>query len=360
MGKREIGTMGIIGIILVAMGVGAITYIGYLNGAFAFIGLTPAAIEGKPVVIEGQELARFSVVLDKEDSAGSLVASETAWIWCDWNGDGVMQRDTFGGYSDAGGLVGGEIEPCSSAATTALLTSPSQYPVGHTIWLFVDTGKDAGGRDYQIKYHSLVLQGSKDTSGVIHMGTVYLRATEDALDYAGLVGITSIDDGTDYNATLYGTDATFELRMTFATSDAGFSSSVSSSFYTGSGPWTHWGNGIEYAPTYIGFYMTNQDFIDLGMDTTGFDLVYQGASNTYCAMFITPADEANTFYDSDLTTAPSYSLSFGVSITATGAFTYIGVYQDVKWSNFVLGIWGDTTDNQILGTLGADWDWTVV
>jgi hypothetical protein len=348
--------MGLIGIIVVAMIAGVGTYLAYQAGYLSFLGLAPGTIEGKPVDLGEEETARFSVVIDKEDAQGSLIASETAWIYCDWNGDGVMKRDTFMGYSTTGGLVLGEIEPASSVATTALLTSPSQYPIGRTIWVFVDTGKDSGGRTYQVAYASFVLSGTKDSNGVIHMGNVYARATDDAVTYAGLVGATAIDDSTDYNYTLNGAEHEFSLRVSLVTSDAGFNSATNPTFYTGAGPWTHWGNGIEYAPTYVGFYLTNQDFIDLGVDTTGFDLVYQGATNTYCAIFLDSFDQNEFFYDSDLTTAPTTEFNFAVDITGAGAIVYIGVYQDVKWSNFVLGIWGDTTDNQILGTLGADWD----
>jgi len=346
--------------VLISSVVGIGVYTAYMNGNLDF--LIPGAItptDGKPVEI-GEELSRFSVTLDKEDAAGTLIASETAAIWCDWNGDGVMQTDVFEGYNEDTGLVAGEIEPASSAATTALLTSPSPYPFDRDIWIFVDTGKDSGGRDYQIEYAKFVMTGSPNSDGSAkHLGTVYCRATDDgSLDYAGLIGGVAIDDGTDYNYTTNGAEADFELRIKLATADAGFKSQTNPAFYTGSGSYYNWVSGKDYAPTFVGMYMTNQDFIDLGMDTSDFDFVYQGASNTYVAMFMDSFDDdERTFYDSDDSVAPTFTISFAVDITAAGQITYIGLYQDVEWNDFVLGIWGDTTDNQILGTLGADWDW---
>lgn len=361
MGRREISTSGIILIVLVSSFVAIGGYIAYMNGNLDF--LIPGAVTppGKPVDIGEEELSRFSVTLDKEDAAGTLIASETAAIWCDWNGDGVMQTDNFEGYSIDSGLVAGEIEQASSAATTAILTSPSPYPFDRDIWIFVDTGKDSGGRTYQIEYAKFVMTGSPNSDGSAkHLGTVYCRATDDgSLSYSGLVGGVAIDDATDYNYTTNGNEAEFELRIKLATADAGFKSQTDPAFYTGSGSFYNWVNGKDYAPTFVGMYMTNQDFIDLGMDTSAFDFVYQGASNTYVAMFMDSFDsDPTTFYDSDDTVAPTFSLKFAVDMTAVGAITYIGLYQDVEWSDFVLGIWGDTTDNQILGTLGNDWDWT--
>jgi hypothetical protein len=363
MGKREISASGVILIILVSAIVGVGFYVAYINDAFAYFGLSPGNVSpgggGQPVDLGTQETSLFSVVLAKEGAPATLITSETAAIWCDWNGDGVMQTDTFTGYDVDTGLSGGELEPAASAATTAVLTSPSQYPIGVPIWIMVDTGKDSGGRDYQVSYAKVTMTGHPHTDGsAISMGVVYCRATDDAVDYAGLMMGTAVDDSTDYNYTAHGTSGTFELRCLLSTQFLGVASQTNPTFYAGSGSYYNWVDGINYAPTFIGFYMTTQDFIDLGADTTGFDLVYQGASNTYCAIFLDSFDSNPAlFYSASDTTAPTFTFSFGVSITAAGAITYIGLYQDVKWSNFVLGIWGDTTDNQILGTLGADWDW---
>ncbi|MHA2022118.1 MAG: hypothetical protein ACTSWQ_00475 [Candidatus Thorarchaeota archaeon] len=360
MGRREISTSGIILIVLISSFVAIGGFLAYTNGDLDFLLPGMVGPGGQPVDLGAEELNRFSIILDKEDAAGTLIASETAAIWCDWNGDGIMQTDIFRGYNQKTGLVAGEIEPASSAATTALLTSPSPYPFDRDIWIFVDTGKDAGGRTYQIEYAKFQMTGKPNLDGSAkHLGTVYCRATDDgSLDYAGLIGGVAIDDSTDYNYTANGAEADFELRIKLATSDAGWKSQTDPVFYSSSGSYYNWVSGKDYAPTFIGMYMTNQDFIDLGMDTSDFDFVYQGASNTYVAKFMDDFDDdSDTFYDSDDSVAPTFTFSFAVDITAAGSITYIGLYQDVEWSDFVLGIWGDTTDNQVLGTLGADWDW---
>ena len=358
MTKREISGSGIILIILVASFAGIGLFMAYQAGWFESVpflgGVTP--VDGEPVDLGVEDSSRFSVIFDKEDDVATLVASETAVIWCDWNGDGIMQTGTFAGYSAENGLVGGELEPCASVATTAVMTSPSPYPFDRDIWIFVDTGKDVTGRDYQLKYAKFVLTGEPNTDGSAKaLGSIHLRATDDAITYSSIIGAVTFSKGTDYNYTLSGAEDSWEIRCKLVTADAGVSSGTHPAFYSGSGSFYNWLNGKDYAPTFMGMYMTNQDFIDLGMDTTGYDLVYQGASNTYLAKFVDDSDP-NMFYDSDDSAAPTISFHSSVDISAAGVILYLGIWQDVEWSDFVLGIWG-TADDQTLGTADDDYVW---
>lgn len=353
--------MGTAGLVLLIIGVSALgggVMMTVMTGNLDWLtDLNPFAADVTPDVdidIEGIELSRFTGVLCKEDNVATKVTEEPVYIWHDWNQDGVMQRSPFLGIVD-GELLGGEIEQDSSTATYGVFTSPSEYPIGRVIWLFIDDE----GEDYQMTYHKFAMTGTAHTDGTAKsIGNVFCRATDDAATYAGLVRGIAIDDGTDYNYTLNGASGEFEIRVTWATSDAGINSQTSPDFYSGSGPWTHWGSGKEYAPDFIGGYCSNQDATDLGLDNGDFDFFYQGASNTYFAKFLDDYDDdPNLFYDSDLDSAPTFKFTFDVDISAVGELTYVGIFQGVEWSDFGRGNWNPTTDANIIGTLGADWDW---
>jgi hypothetical protein len=355
MGKREISGSGIVLIVLITV---AAVYGGMwaVNEGYLVI---PGAVTEPTVVIDVEgDLAYMKTWLVAEDNPSDDLESEDVYLWYDWNGDGVMQRSTFEGIVD-GALIGGEIETTTSGATDGYFQTRVQYPVGKPINVMVDPGADGG---YQITYQTITMYGSADTSNVITTADIVCRATDDAITFSGLIRGTSIDDGTDYNATLNGKTGVFEIRAALATSDAGFNSQTEGNpTYLGEGKFTHWGSGKDYAATFVGGYGTNQDIIDLGLDSGDFDFYYQGASNTYFAKFVDDFDaQANTFYDSDDDSSPTFTFSCGVDITATGALTYVGLFQNVEWAEFNRGIWGPTTDATILGTCGAGWDWTVV
>lgn len=317
------------------------------------------------------ETSRFSMTMVKEDTS-TVITSGTDYIWFDWNEDGNIQRGDFDGYYDSDDdgvpeLHGGEIEATSPDSTTGIFTSPSQYPMGpnFVIWIFYDDG----GETYQIAYDSTIISGSADSSAVRHMGNMYARPTDDgALSYSGLIRSTAIDDSTDYNYTAGGQTGNFEIRVTWATSGSGVNSQTNPNFFswdrdlyagTSTGAyWTHWGTGKKYAPTFLGFYCTNQDATDLGLDTIDFDFYYQGATNSFFAVYLDQFDGSeDLFYDSSDDAAPTFIYSFDVDINAAGALVYVGFFQDVEYSDFIRGSWGPTTDATILGTLGADWDW---
>lgn len=354
MGKREISNSGIVLIVIVTVAaiVGGMYAVqeGYL--------VIPGAVEPTVPIDVDLPLAYMKTWLVAEDNPSDDLEDEDVYIWYDWNGDGVMQRSTFEGIV-AGELIGGEIEQTTSGSSDGFFQTRSQYPIGKPINVMVDPGADGG---YQITYKTITMYGEADTSNVITTADIICRATDDAITFSGLIRSVAIDDAVDYNATLYGATGVMEVRALLATSDAGFSSQTANSpTYGGNGVFTHWGSGKEYAATFLGGYCTNQDAIDLGIDSGDFDFYYQGASNTYFAKYLDDFDGlANTFYDSDDDSAPTFTFSFDVDISDTGALVYVGMFQNVEWSDFNRGVWGPATDATILGTPGADWDWTVV
>lgn len=307
---------------------------------------------GQEVIVEGEKLSQFTMTAVKEDATATKVTSATVYIWCDWNKNGAMDLGAFQGYIN-GVLSGGEIEETSTDATTGVFTSPSNYIIGSTIYGFIDDGAET----YQNAYFKIQMTGEPASDLTpMPLGNVAVRLTDDgAISYSGLIGGVAIDDSTDYNYTLSGTTAEFEFRAKWATSDAGVSPGYMDEFWAGE-YWIHWGNGKKYTPNFIGLYGTNQDITDAGLDSGDFDFWYQGATNTFAAIFIT-SDMANLFYDSDLDTAPTLTAVFDVDISAAGALVYVGIYQPHEWSDFARGSWASTTDAFVMGTLGADWDY---
>lgn len=289
------------------------------------------------------EYSRFTGVAVAEDSPTTKIQSEVLCAWYDWNGDGAFSFS--------------EVEQIDTAATTGIFTSGKEYPIGLPIYIQLD---DAG-EEYQTQIKTVQMAGTKNSDGSAKsLGNLAFRATDDgALSYYGLVGGKSIDDGTDYNATLDGADEQLVVFVELATADAGFDSQTNSAF--GADSQHSWLSEKEMAPTFFGMYMTNQDAIDLGLSPSEFDYYHVGATNTFCAIYVSSVgDGSGEFYDSDASNAPTWEVSFGVEITASGALIYAGMFQDVELDDFQKDVWGPTTDATILGTLGADWDWTVV
>ncbi|MBD3407025.1 MAG: hypothetical protein GF411_12980 [Candidatus Lokiarchaeota archaeon] len=338
----------------------------YQAGIFGFMGLTPGDVQDDagddetPVEIEGKTLAYLKTWVVSEDDTTDDLESEDVYIWYDWNGDGQMQRSAFAGFTEEDGLIGGEIEHTSTGSSDGYFTSRNPYPVGESIWVFVDPGSDDG---YQKSYQKVIMYGSPDSNNQITTANVLCRATDDAITFSGLIRNTAIDDGTDYNYTANGQTGAFEIRATLATSKAGFDSQVADSptYNPSNEYWVHWGTGKKYAPTFLGGYCTNQDAVDLGIDAGDWDFYYQGATNTYFARYLMDFDDysedSDTIYYSAYDAAPTWVYSTSVDISAAGAVVYVGIFQDVEWSDFNRGTWNPTTDANIIGTCGADWDW---
>ena len=285
MGKREISSSGIILIVLVSSFVAIGGFVAYTQGHLDF--LLPGDVTPDVPIDVDADLAYMKTWLVAEDNPSDDLESEDVYIWFDWNGDDVMQRSTFEGIV-AGELIGGEIEQTTSGASDGFFQTRNQYPIGEPINIFVDPGADDG---YQKTYQTLTMYGTPDTSNVITTSDIICRATDDAITFSGLVRSVSIDDGTDYNYTLGGATGVMEVRAALATSDAGFSSQTQDNpTYAGNGVYTHWGNGKEYAATFLGLYMTNQDATDLGIESGDFDYFYLVSSNTYCAKFLDDFD----------------------------------------------------------------------
>lgn len=335
MARRKYGTKTMIALVLVIGLLGA-QALGY--PVFQTIQGWFAPISGS---IGAQQYSRFTGAAVAEDAPSTKIASEVLCAWYDWNGDGAFSFD--------------EVEQIDTAATTGIFTSGREYPIGKPIYLQLD---DAG-ESYETEVKVIQMSGTRNDDGSAKsLGNVEFRATEDSASssYYGLVGGVSTDDSTDYNYTLNGANEQYMFFLQLYTSDSGFSSQTYSLFGTSSQ--YSWLSEKQYAPTFIGGYMTNQDAIDLGLKASEWDYYHVGASNTYVAKFVCNiGDGTGCFYDSDATNAPTFSWGFSVEITAAGTWTYIGLFKDVELDDFNKDVWGPTTDATILGTLGADWDW---
>lgn len=302
---------------------------------FLFTGLDGKIQEGTG------EFSRFTGVAVAEDAPTTKITQEVLCAWYDANQNQQFDFE--------------EVEQIDTAATTGVFTSGREYPIGVNIYLMLDDVGEA----YQTDIAVVMMEGSRNSDGSAKsLGNVEYRATDDAITFSGLIGIYGIDDGTDYNATTYGGSATLTINALLATSDAGFSSQTHSKF--GSTSQYSWLNEREYAPTFLGMYMTNQDAIDFGFISSEFDYYHVGATNTFMAIYVNNiGDGTGAFYDSDALNAPIWSASVNVNIDTTdgdAAILYVGLFQDVLLTDFVKDSWGPTTDATILGTCGADWD----
>jgi len=333
--------------------VGSVMTITYITGGFEWITGGEVTPDVEDIVVEGipEEwvLSPWTATLVKEDAVATKVANADAFVWFDWNQDGVMQRSTFEGIVD-GELVNGEIEQLASAATTGVVTSGYDYPIGEYFYFQIVVAS------YQTEVFKKVMIGSRNFDGSAKsVGNIHIRATDasatDRISTTG-AGLLVTSSG-DYNYTLYGTTPKLTFRHTAVTTDAGFSSQTHADFDDATS-WTHWGNGKVYAATFVGMVMTNQDATDLDPDVAGFwDERIPGATNTIFIKWITDVEDG-LFYSSDDSGPAIYEFDFYFDINADGDIASIGVYQDVELDDALIGQWGSA----YLGTYETDLDFT--
>jgi len=351
---------GLLAFIVIACIIGGgIVTITYMNGGFDW--LIQADVEEEEdddVIIDiGEDwiLSEWDGYVAKEDAVATKVSSADAFVWFDWNQDGVMQRAPFEGvYVDEDTeeliLVNGEIDTLASGSDpSGYLVSGHEYPIGEYFYIQVVVSA------YQTEVFKKIMFGSRNSDGTPKsIGNLLLRATDsaatDSVQATG-AGVLVTDSG-DYNYTTYTTSPKLTFSHTAATSDAGFSSQLHPDFGDGT-YWTHWGNGKEYAGTFIGMVLTNQDATDLDPDMDYWDERIPGASNTIFLKWITD-DMDGMFYASDDDGAAIFEWDFYFDIHADGDIASIGVYQDVELDDALIGIWG----SNYLGTYETNLDFT--
>lgn len=244
---------------------------------------------------------------------GTSTAVETATVYAhyDWNGNGMV---------DLGAYPEGEIEELASAATTGLVTTTVEYPIGKPVFYQIHkTG-------YEVETFSRVrssLPSAHDGSALV-VPSVYLTLTNTYTSLVRVLGVGYLATTTpvyDWDTDSPLDEPTFEFEATSVTTDAGVNEQ----------PFTHWGTGDVYAGTVMAITMTNQDFIDLGI--SGWDGFFVGASNTVAWW-----NTAGFFDDADLSGDEVFSLQFDLKITADGDIAAIGLYNGMELKNLLVGV----------------------
>ena len=271
----------------------------------------------------------------------TVVESAAVYAWYDWDGNGLVKLGEFTGIS-GGVLGGGEIETLSSAATTGVVTTSVEYPIGEFV-------------SYQVHksgYEVMTFERVRSSIPNAHDGSAlavtncHLIASADTTASV-LAGTTLMVSGTtDYNYTLSGTQPMCTLRLTPAVTDSGIE---------GKG-YTHWGTGKVYGDSFIGMAMLTADANVLGADPADWDEIVNDGTYTLFKKFFVNLPEF--FYDADDTGLGIYEfkfqLGYGDGITGDGDIYQIGVWSDVLATSLgVHGNWGSAD-----GTLEDNLDFT--
>lgn len=284
----------------------------WMVGIFSPFGLdSPIGInilEGKIVPPVGQT-APHKFTLTKRGTS-TAVESATVYAHFDWNGNGMV---------DLGEYPEGEIETLTSAATTGLVTTGVEYPIGRPILYQVHkTG-------YEVETFSRTrtsVPAAYDGSALV-VPSCFLTLTDTGTSRVSINGELLVTATTDYNYTLSGAEPSVEFVHTATSSDAGINEKA----------FTHWGNGKDYAGTMVIATFTVDDFLDLvpsgysGMFTDG---------TTVTAWW----DVAGYFYDADDASATRYTLDFALDINDAGDIATIGIYNGIESSDLGIGIIG--------------------
>lgn len=270
---------------------------------------------------------------------GTTTAVDTAdvYAWYDWDGNGLVKLDEYSGMS-GGVLLGGEIETLASAATTGIVTTSVEYPVGKAV-------------SYQIHksgYEVETFQRIRDSIPVAHDGSALsvascrITLTDTGATEMRIGSVSCVTESGDYNVTLVGdAEPIVEVTHVSVTADAGINEQA----------FTHWGTGKSYAGTFMGLTMAQADFPQLGLD--GFDGAYTDGTNYYVWYWVD-----GYFNDADITNDQRFSVFFNLDIASgltEADFDVIGFYNGVETGDVILGMW-----NTVLGTSETNIDVTQV
>ena len=284
----------------------------YLIGMF---GGTDVVNPFDPADPDAQYCSQY-FTLYKEGTTTAL-ASASVYGWYDWDGDGTVDLGAFEGISADGVLVNGEIESLTSAATTGLVTTAVEYPVGELV-------------SYQIHladYEKNTFTRARNSLPIAHDGSalsvtaIYLRLSAAGQGYASETNTGNLVTATEYAGGTYGFTPTIEIKCISNTTDSGFSEVE---YYD-------WSNGKHYTGQFVGITMTTQDFID--GNPSGFDFVFPGASNYFMIMWV-----GSHFDDDGVSGDQTFALGeLNMVMTADCNMT-VGFYSGILWDSAMLGI----------------------
>ena len=281
-----------------------------LFGAFGFASPFGIDILSGDIQLPDGPMAPQKFTLAKR---GTSTAVETATVYAhyDWNGNGMVD---LGAYPD------GEIEELASAATTGLVTTTVEYPIGKPVLYQIHK---AG---YEVETFSRTrssLPAAHDGSALV-VATIGLTLTDTMTTLVRVLGVGYLVTSTgdyDWDTSPPLDEPTFEFEATSVSTDAGLNEQA----------YTHWGTGDEYAGTVVAATFTNQDFIDLGV--SGWSGFFVGATVTTVWW-----NTAGYFNDADKTGDEVFSLQFDLKITADGDITTIGMYNGMEMKNLLVGV----------------------
>lgn len=249
---------------------------------------------------------------------GTTTAIETAsvYAWYDWNGNGLVD---LGAYPD------GEIETLSSAATSGLVETGMEYPIGEPILYQIH--KAAHEVETFSRTRSTV-PAAHDGSALV-VPSCFLTLTDTGQTEVHIQGQLLVTTTGTYNYVTGGDEPEVQFTHVSVTGDTGINEQA----------FTHWGTGKDYVGTFIGVIMTNQDFLDLQLD--GYSGFFRGDANTYVWYFVD-----GYFNDGDTTGDERYSISCFMDISDVGSLASIGVYNGVEAKKMPIGSW-----NTVIGTI---------
>ena len=319
MAKRRISDKSI-AIIAIALFLGS-----WQLGFLTQFGLEPFVLPGN--ILGGTtEKSPLSFNVYKEGTT-TAIASVAVYAWYDWDGDGAVD---LGAYP-----ADGEIESLVSAATTGLVTTSVEYPIG----------KDVLFQCQVAAYEINTFARSRDSVPAAHDGSalsvpnVFLRANPEGQAYCSESNTGNLVTATEYAGATYGFSNVLDIKVISNTTDTGFSE----------GAYTDWDTGYEYSGNFVGITLTNQDFIDSGI-SGGYDGMFVGASNTMLWMWI------GNHFDNDADTGDGSfilgQLEF-TDMTADWNMT-IGIHSSVKMTALNVGSFGTGYEvNGVNAAVGA-------
>jgi hypothetical protein len=321
-----------------------------------FFGLGTIPDEDVDVDVDA-EFSRFEISPLKKDDSSTSVTSATLRVWRDSNGDGKMQYSELGKFTESSGTY----------------TTKREYPIGEDYKFWIQEQAS----NYDINYVQVYMTGQKNSDGsakpvVVAQGSEDMVFTDSSVTYDGLINGKAWDDSDDYNYTANGAEETAEIRIKLSGADQGITSEIwdavnyqnvysdlTSEYNKDFDYVVKWNEisdeGISkfYAPRFLSIWFTEQDSIDFGNPSSDFDGHYYGPTNRYF-FSINSVDWDNMFYYS-ADSSRTVTYSFDADIDAAGAAVYVGIVDGLEYDSMVEG---DYTNSDIIGTEGADWDWT--
>lgn len=328
MGKRRTTDLRL-GILVIAVILGTFIAAPY---AIDFLGLGGDGGGWTPPAGGEGEYAPHTFVIAKEGTV-TAVPNVAVYAWFDWDGDGNVDLGQFEGVSADGVLANGEIETLAAAATTAVVTTAVEYPIGEAV-------------SYQCQiadYETAVYERARSTLPAAYDGSalavsnVYMRASPAGQLYASEDNTGNLVTGTEYDGSTWGIEPTIEFKLVANTTDSG---TLETSYYD-------WSTGKHYTGQFLGITMTNQDFLD--MQPTGYDEVIVGDSNKFLIIWI-----GDHFDDDGVTGDSSFHLGqLDMYLTGDCNMT-VGQFSGILWESAMLGIWGSTYEvNGVNAAVGA-------